>query len=356
MSLFTRTATPPKVTEEFKNFIENLLKNKVKVSSKYIEKFLSNESLALFRLAFTDTTYFIDRENTREKMEFLGDTKINAVIGEYIINKHASDFSAEHWITYLQQRFKSKTVFAKIASELEFNNHILYLEDSRVQEFDAMPSSNPQQRMEEFKNKYGDKAVTYILSTRLSENKILDVLEDTFESFIGVLSVLGDQIIGRGSGYLLVYRFTAKIFDQKTYELNYKFVFNPITRIKFYYDFKGWHFSNKSFVYKKNGNIINEKNLTPEDRNNPNFEISLVTSYSEKQQKQQYQPPITLATITGLPINSTKHDLAELAYEQVVEKDSSYKPVTKPKFPTATPYRKQDPEPSFIPAYTKEAF
>jgi len=352
-------ANPPQVTDEFKNFIRDILLSKVKISRKFIDKMTDDEAMKLFRLAFTDTTYFIDKANTRELLEFLGDTKVNSVITEYLINRHKADFSSEHWLTNLQQKFKSKEVFAKIASELGFAEFILYHEDPRLGEYDSLRESlGPKDGMAEFKNKYGHAQAKYIIGTRLDYKTNLNTLEDTFEAFIGALNNLAEDRIGKGTGYIVIYKFISNFFDEKDYKATDEFVFNPTTRLKILFDAKKLPFSTKSgdnlkyFRVSEGGRremIYGDP--SPEDLKDPNIIIAVYRN--KKDSRPIYE-------LQDIPVNVNKDKAIENALEILLNEEKAINPSftlnIKPRYPRPTPRTSEGQLPTQVLPYTQETF
>lgn len=188
--------------EKFKDFIRTLL-TRAKLKTKYIDVLLSEPSMREYGTAFTSIT-----ANEHENFEFyeqLGDVTANKFIVWYMYRRFPQLKCVEgvKIVARLRINYGAKQSFYELAEKLGFWSYI-----------------------------------TATVAERSSNMRPL--LEDVFESFIGVTELLLDSHFNQdGIGNVIAYKFLKSVFDEIPVSLKYKDLIDPKTRIKELFD----HFS-----------------------------------------------------------------------------------------------------------------
>lgn len=191
--------------EEFKNFLTKLL-TMGKIKPKYINSLLNRKALSLYNNAFTASC--IDPINNYEQFELLGDSTANKFLVWYAYRKYPQLHCTNGVpiIARLKINYCSKEVFAPLAEELGFWPYISAIIDSED---------------------------NIICRTRNKK----DLLEDTFEAFIGCTEFLLDKKYGVGVGYSIVYTILSNIYDKHVQiSLKYEDLYDAKTRMKELFD------------------------------------------------------------------------------------------------------------------------
>lgn len=212
--------------QQFKDLIHSVLE-KSKMKKKYIDALLSESSLQKYSIAFTTALY--NPTDNYEYYEQLGDISANTFIVWYFHRRFPSLNNNEGVSTVARLRinYGSKASFFPIADNLGFWPFI---------------SSTVFEREKERKN----------------------LLEDTFEAFLGCTQQLLDDMFIYGVGYSVIYDILSNIFDNQfpIVSLKYEDLYDAKTRLKEIFDYyvKMGH-SLGNLVYKNNKTIVNGFNL-----------------------------------------------------------------------------------------------
>jgi dsRNA-specific ribonuclease len=169
---------------------------------KYIEELLSTEGMKSYSIAFTAES--ADKHDNYERFEQLGDISANKFIVWYMYKRFPQLDCTEgvKVVARLRINYGAKNVFAPIAEKYGFGNFISGAIDGE------------------------DKKLKY-----LSKNR-KDLLEDTFEAFIGCTEYLLDKKFRIGVGYSIVYDILTAIFDDLPISLKYEDLYDAVTRLK----------------------------------------------------------------------------------------------------------------------------
>lgn len=189
----------------FTQFITELLSRSVK--PKYMNILTNESSMKLYGHAFTASS--ADRKNNYERFEQLGDVSANAFIVWYAYRRFPQLDCTEgvKVVARLKINYGAKETFAPLAEKLGFWNFI-----SAAEEGD-------------------DKGMKY----RSRHKK--DLLEDTFESFVGCTEYILDRHYDMpGVGYGIVYTILRSIFDELPMSLRFEDLFDSKTRLKETFD------------------------------------------------------------------------------------------------------------------------
>lgn len=188
--------------EEFRKFIRSLLM-RAKLKTKYLDVLLSEENIRQYGIAFTSIT--ANTDDNFEVYEQLGDVTANKFIVWYMYRRFPQLNCTEgvKIVARLRINYGAKQSFYEIAEKLGFWKYI-----------------------------------SASVSERASNMRPL--LEDVFESFVGVTEFLLDSHFEHiGIGNVMIYRFLQSVFDEMPISLRYKDLIDAKTRIKELFD----HFS-----------------------------------------------------------------------------------------------------------------
>ncbi len=204
--------------QDFKDFITSLLR-RGDLKQKYIDILTSNEGMNYYGNAFTASS--IDSVNNYERFENMGDVTANKFIVWYAYQRFPQLDCTEgvKIVARLRINYGAKATFAPLAEKLGFWPFISCLEDGEM------------------------KGTKY-----RSKNK-KDLLEDTFEAFIGCTEYLLDKSFRPGVGYGIAYDILTNIFDEINISLKFEDLFDAKTRLKETFDqhqdLGGWCFIDK---------------------------------------------------------------------------------------------------------------
>jgi len=192
---------------DFKDLIAGLLR-RGKLKAKYIDILTNEEGMKAYGQAFTAVT--ADPINNYERYEQLGDVSANKFIVWYAYRRFPQLRCTQGVpvVARLRINYGAKHTFAPLAEKLGFWDFISAKED-------------------------GEDRGTHIYYR--SRNK-KDLLEDTFEAFVGCTEYLLDQAYRPGVGYGIVYDILSDIFDEMTISLKWEELFDARTRLKETFD------------------------------------------------------------------------------------------------------------------------
>ena len=190
---------------DFKSLIVSLLE-RGRLKPKYIEVLTSGDSLKAYGQAFTAES--ADPVNNYERFEQVGDVTANKFIVWYAYKRFPQLDCTEgvKIVARLRINYGAKETFAPLAEQLGFWKFISAEEDGM------------------------DKNKKY----RARNKK--DLLEDTFEAFVGCTEYLLDKAYRPGVGYGIVYDILSDIFDQIPISLRFEDLMDPKTRLKETFD------------------------------------------------------------------------------------------------------------------------
>lgn len=197
----------------FREFIKNLISHS-RLDSKYIRVITDEHSLKLYRTAFTHYSY--DNMNNYEVFEQLGDITVNKFLVWYFHRRFPmlNDTFGIKIVARLRIKYGSKQFLSELADKNNFWNHINITE------------------------------VT-------SNGKKMNVLEDVFESFIGVTEYIIDNRIHNGLGYISCYNILQSFFDKIAIDINYESLFDSKTRLKELFDHYKEKIGTLQYQYEK---------------------------------------------------------------------------------------------------------
>tara|TARA_B110000483_G_scaffold237297_1_gene311842 strand:- start:1630 stop:2502 length:873 start_codon:yes stop_codon:yes gene_type:complete len=199
----TQTATETHIrfgdrSEKFKACIVNALSLSGKVENETLTYLLSEDSLRRYDTAFTHPSSNL--ENCYEYYEFIGDSVVNKCVMHFLARKF-SQMRSKRSIKILARvkvNYVSKKWLAHFSEILQFGNFITI--DSKISHL----------------------------------NK--SVLEDIFESFIGVTEELIDERYGMCTGYYFCQKMIDVILAHFDISVNYNDLFDAKTRLKELFD------------------------------------------------------------------------------------------------------------------------
>lgn len=176
-----------------------LLRGKLK--KQYIDCLLSGKNFELYKQSFTHKTH--NAETNYEFFEQLGDVSINKFMVSYTYKRfpHLKTPQGVKIVARVRIKYTSRETLSQEAEKLGFWPFILACENTKFR----------------FKK---------------------DLLEDCFESFIGVTEYILDTQLKDGVGYCIVKDILTSIFDEKQISLKYEDLFDAKTRLKEIYDGK----------------------------------------------------------------------------------------------------------------------
>ena len=192
--------------QQFKDFIFGLLK-RGKVKTKYIDSLLTKENIELYSQAFTAAS--ANSEENYEIFEQLGDLSANKFIVGYMYNRFPflKTPKGVKVVARLRINYGATQSFAKFAEKLGFWPFISCAEDG----------------------------INHGCKYRSKNKK--ELLEDTFEAFIGCTEFILDNKYRIGVGYGIVYDILSSIFDEISISLAYEDLFDAKTRLKEIFDY-----------------------------------------------------------------------------------------------------------------------
>ncbi len=176
-----------------KNCVETLLSNII--PRKHLDSFTIPPNLEIFNQAFTAQSW--DPAKNYEYLEQLGDVTANKALVWYFYRRFPplACSSGVKVVARLKINYSSKKCFSKIANDLGFWKLILASDDDKFHQRD-------------------------------------DLLEDSFEAFVGAIEMIADREFGMGTGSAVAYNFVKNIFDKMDISLHYEDLFDSKTRLK----------------------------------------------------------------------------------------------------------------------------
>jgi dsRNA-specific ribonuclease len=183
----------------FKILIQKILKNS-KLSQDCINIILQDKNMKMLGDAFTSDT--ADQDNNYQIYEQLGDLSANKFIVMYMYQRFPQLRNARcvKIVARLRINYGAKKSFAEIARKLGFWNFI---------------TANIECR----------------------QKKMKALLEDVFESFLGVIELIVDDNSNMlVSGFSVIYKILKTIFDDIDISLDYNDLYDPKTRLKELFD------------------------------------------------------------------------------------------------------------------------
>jgi dsRNA-specific ribonuclease len=190
---------------DFKKLIAGLL-DRGKLKPKYIESLTDEKSLLAYGKAFTAAS--ADAKNNYEQFEQLGDVTANKFIVWYAYQRFPQLDCPEgvKVVARLRINYGAKESFAPLAEKLGFWDYISAQEDGL-------------ERGTKYRNRHKK-----------------DLLEDTFEAFIGCTEYLLDKKFRVGVGYGIVSDILSDIFNELDISLKFEDLFDAKTRLKETFD------------------------------------------------------------------------------------------------------------------------
>ena len=192
--------------KSFQEFICHLLVERGQLKPKYLNKVIDEMSMLEYKKAFTHSS--ADAEENYELAEFLGDPTVKVSVVKYLRKKFPTEKSPM-LLTALTHYLISGKVLSKFSRSAGFADYIIY-------------------------NSSCDK----------KKGKYESILEDVFESFIGVTTELVDTRIREGAGALISQRIIHSFLDELPSELvtlDPQKIIPPKTRLKEVYDKLKWN-------------------------------------------------------------------------------------------------------------------
>lgn len=189
--------------QDFTNFISGLL-SRGKLSPRYMDILTNTESMKEYNKAFTAKD--ANSKDNYENYENMGDVTANKFIVWYAYKRFPQLDCPDgvSVVARLRINYGAKQSFAKFGEKLGFWPFISATQSSR-------------------------------------DNEKKKLLEDTFESFIGCTEHLLDTNTRIGVGYAIAYDILKSIFDEEPISLEYKDLYDSLTRLKELFD--AFHYS-----------------------------------------------------------------------------------------------------------------
>jgi dsRNA-specific ribonuclease len=160
-----------------------------------VTQVLTEKGLSVYDMAFTHKSY--DVEHNYEPYEFVGDSIANKSVVYYIYTKYP----------YLQQP-KCVVILNKIKNQLISSKSFA-----------------------RFANQLG---FWEFISTNsvIRESRLISILEDVFEAFIGATELIVDEVYGRGVGMVVCSTIITKLLDRIEIPTTYEELCDAKTRLK----------------------------------------------------------------------------------------------------------------------------
>jgi dsRNA-specific ribonuclease len=165
------------------------------VSPKYLGVLTSPRAIKIYDQCMTSSTY--DESNNYEYLEQLGDVTANKFLVWYFYRRFPELVCPRgvKVVARLKINYGSKKVFSQLAHEIGFWEHI--------------------KASDECKHKKRD-----------------DLLEDSFEAFVGATELILDTDVEVGVGGVVAYAYLKSIFDKQPISLKYEDLYDSKTRLK----------------------------------------------------------------------------------------------------------------------------
>lgn len=267
--------------DDFKKLIRDLL-IKGRLKPKYIDKLMDKNGMNEYSKAFTASS--ANASNNYEIFEQLGDVSANKFIVWYAYKRFPQLDCTQgvKVVARLRINYGAKATFAPLAEKLGFWNFISAAEDGT------------------------DKGMKY-----KARNK-KDLLEDTFEAFIGCTEYLLDKEYRVGVGYGIVFDILNHIFNDIPISLEFEDLFDPKTRLKETFDLNPQKLGSWVFIDSREENQHNEYTMAKSTLYQIPFNMG------NKVPKNIDKPQYGWAII-GQGTGSTKSDAQQLAAKEGLE-------------------------------------
>lgn len=205
---------------DFKLFITDLFK-RGKVKESNIKLFLDDDAMKEFTIAFTHPS--AGHENDYQTYELFGDVVINEFVIFYIVSRFKRMKSIK-WITRLKHNLISKKFLALLARQEGIDKFAIFGDKP----FNCSEGKSLGMIQEIEKNPDLDKNMFY-----------LSMLEDIMEAFFGCLIILIKKH-GKSHGVAteICHNILKSFFDPVEISIDYKVVFDPVSRLKELYESK----------------------------------------------------------------------------------------------------------------------
>ena len=227
----------PQDSSDFKAFIITLLQ-RAKIGPKWLPVFTDVESMKMFELAFTHSSF--DEMNNYELVELIGDGVVNASVTAYLREWDPNIISVKY-LTRLKHNITSKKDLALMAEKAGFYPFIKI----GAELYERFAEMTP--------------------DFRHGNRDYMSLLEDCFEAFVGTLKILADSRMNCPAiGFVVGYRFVKSFLQELTISLKYEDVFDAKTRYKELCDRRKWEFGScfrtrELFIDEKGKEIRNPK-------------------------------------------------------------------------------------------------
>lgn len=185
----------------FKEFIVSILTEKTTLNKKYINILTNEVNMSFFEMCFTHSSF--DPSNNYEFFEILGDGTVNKAVIWYLQRKYPILKCSEgvRYLARLKIMLVSRKTLASFAENLGFFNFISSSESLR----------------------------------KLKKNELL---EDTFEAFIGCMEYILDKDVKIHTGYSIAYNFLSKLIESiEIPAFNYEDLWDAKSRLKELFDY-----------------------------------------------------------------------------------------------------------------------
>jgi dsRNA-specific ribonuclease len=199
----------------FKQFIR--VKFEPVVSRKYVDILTDDKSIQIFLQSFTSSTF--DEVNNYEFYEQMGDVTANKFLVYYFYERFPALMCplGVKVVARLKINYASKKTFSRLAEKEGFWDYI--------------------RASEEWKDK-----------------RRMDLLEDTFEAFIGATEFLIDTRVERGLGAVVIGAYLTRLFNEEQISLRYTDLYDSKTRLKELFDKHGAELGKIRYVETKEYN------------------------------------------------------------------------------------------------------
>jgi len=177
-----------------------------KLKPKYIDILTNESAMKYYGYAFTAAS--ADSLNNYERFEQIGDVSANKFIVWYAYRRfpQLDCTSGVKVVARLRINYGAKETFAPLAEKLGFWDYISAASEGTKK------------------------------NTKYRDRHKKDLLEDTFEAFIGCTEYLLDKGYRTGVGYAIVYDILKSIFDDLDISLRFEDLFDAKTRLKETFD------------------------------------------------------------------------------------------------------------------------
>lgn len=233
----------------FVEFLTNIFTKMGGVKPAFCAELLQNENIKLFRTAFTDSSF--DSTNNYEYLEFLGDGCIGEFSVFYITDRFPYVTSPK-WLTRIKHNMISKKSLAYFSRKYHFEHFI------RIAPlfFPKKKKTNPI-NVADIRNLLSGMADINQIAKQSQVLEYLSILEDVVEAFVGCISFTINKM-GKSHGLAvqIIHNILSYMLDREEISLDYKVVFDPITRLKELYDKLRW-LTNQTYNISKNETLRN---------------------------------------------------------------------------------------------------